>query len=92
MYTLELAFDGDDEQRLAARPAHRRHLTELHRDGRLLMAGPWADDSGALLVFDTDERGVREIMAGDPYYTTPGVTVAALRHWQPILTTRPPGA
>lgn len=86
MYALELTFDGDDEQRLAARPAHRRRLAELHRDGRLLMAGPWADDSGALLVFDTDEDGIREIMAADPYYTMPGVTVAALRDWRPVLT------
>lgn len=53
------------------------------------MAGPWPDDSGALLVFDTDEAGVDEIMAGDPYYRAPGVTVVSVRSWQPIVSGQP---
>jgi hypothetical protein len=48
------------------------------------MGGPWHDDSGALLVFRADEAEVRDIMADDPYYSTPGVTVASLRRWQPL--------
>ncbi len=62
MYVLELAF-GDDERRLAARPAHRQRLDQLHAEGRLLLAGSWDDDSGALLVFRTDRAGMDEIMA-----------------------------
>ncbi|MBO2448889.1 hypothetical protein J4573_17425 [Actinomadura barringtoniae] len=85
MYALELTFEQTDE-RLAARPAHRQYLSQLHDQGRLVMAGPWSDDSGALLLFDTDERGMREIIQSDPYYSTPGVTVAALHHWQPIIS------
>jgi hypothetical protein len=84
MIVLELSFT-DDPARLAARPAHREHLARLHTDGRLVAAGPWADDSGALLLFDADEPMVREILAADPYYRTPGVTVAGLRHWQPLV-------
>jgi uncharacterized protein len=83
MYVLELAF-GDDERRLAARPAHRERLTRLHAEGRLVMAGPWDDDSGALLIFRTDERGLREILDADPYYSTPGVTVVGHRRWRPL--------
>jgi uncharacterized protein YciI len=83
MYVLELVFD-DDQRRLDARPAHREILDRLHEDGVLVMAGPWADDSGALLIFSTDERGMRDIIATDPYYTTSGVTVAAVRSWKPI--------
>ena len=84
MYVLELDFD-DDERRLAARPAHRERLTRLHAEGRLLIAGPWDDDSGALLVFRTDEDGMRDILAADPYYVTPGVTVVSCRRWRPIV-------
>ena len=84
MYVLELAF-GDDEERLTARPAHRERLARLHAEGRLALAGPWADDSGALLVFRTDEPGLREIIAADPYYTTPGVTIVSSRLWQPLV-------
>lgn len=82
---VELGFD-DDPRRLAARPAHRQRLAELHTQGRLLAAGPWQDDTGALLVFQTDPDGVREIMASDPYYhATPGVTVVAVREWRPVV-------
>lgn len=84
MIALELAFD-DDPRRLAARPAHRDRLAALHAAGTLAMAGPWADDSGALLVFRADRSEVDKIMAADPYYTTPGVTVAALREWRIIV-------
>ena len=86
MYVIELVFDSaSPEQRLAARPAHREQLTKLHADGVLMLAGPWADDSGALLVFDTDEAGIQAVIDADDYYRTPGVTVASVREWNPIV-------
>lgn len=91
MFVIELAFT-DDPRRLAARPEHRRRLAELHATGRLVMAGPWADDSGALLVLDTDEAGVEEIMAADPYFTAPGVTVVGVRRWRTIVPDAGPGS
>lgn len=84
MIVVELSF-SDDPARWAARPAHRELLTRLHDEGRVVAAGPWQDDSGALLLFDADEPTVREILAADPYYRTPGVTVAGLRDWRPIV-------
>jgi uncharacterized protein YciI len=84
MYVLELSFT-DDSRRLEARPAHRDRLQRMYSDGVLLSAGPWVDDSGALLVFATDRDQVEQLMADDPYYTTPGVTVVALREWQPVV-------
>ena len=84
LFVLQLSFDND-ERRLAARPAHRERLARLHAEGRLVMAGPWHDDSGALLVFRTDRAGMDEIMAADPYYRAPGVTVTLLRQWLPIV-------
>ena len=84
MIALELAFN-DDPRRLDARPAHRAHLARLHEQGVLVMAGPWADESGALLVFRADEAALDEIMSTDPYYSTPGVSVVAKRAWNPIV-------
>ena len=51
MYVVELDFD-DDPRRLEARPAHRERLQALSLQGTLVLAGPWADDAGAMLVFD----------------------------------------
>lgn len=84
MIVLELAFD-DSPQRLAARPAHRQRLAELHAAGALVMAGPFADDSGALLVFAAGRSEVDAIVADDPYYSVDGVRVVGLREWRPVV-------
>jgi uncharacterized protein YciI len=82
---VELAFTPAPE-RLAARPAHREALTRLHAEGRLVAAGPWADDDGALLLFALDREQLDEVMRDDPYYLrTPGVDVRAIREWTPIV-------
>lgn len=83
MYVLELAFD-DSPQRLAARPAHRERLAELHANGILVLAGPWHGDTGAMLIFNADRTAVDEVISADPYYRTPGVRVTALREWDPL--------
>ena len=84
MYALELAF-SDDPARLDGRPAHRERLTALADQGRLLAAGPYADESGALLVFLVDtEDEARAIVDADPYYRAPGVSVLALHEWNAV--------
>ncbi|MFE9955787.1 YciI family protein [Micromonospora sp. NPDC005299] len=86
MWIVELAFTEAPE-RLAARPAHRALLTELHEKGVVRMAGPLPDDSGAVLVFDVPDRSeLDRVLAADAYFTTPGVAVARVREWAPFLT------
>jgi uncharacterized protein len=84
MYAVELTF-SDDPTRLALRPAHREHLAGLVAEGRLLAAGPWADDTGSLLLFLVSRRDeLDEILAADPYYTSPGTTTA-VHEWNPVI-------
>jgi hypothetical protein len=84
MICIELAF-SDDPERLAARPAHRAIVQDLHARGVVVAAGPWADESGALIVLDTDRAGAETVLAGDPYYSGPGVTVVSVRSWSPVV-------
>jgi uncharacterized protein len=84
MVCVELAFT-DDPRRLEARAAHRQRLTELHQRGVLAAAGPWDDDSGALLIFRLDESGVQAETEADPYYTAPGVRIIGIRTWVPVV-------
>jgi uncharacterized protein YciI len=83
MIVVELDFSSDP-RRLEARPAHRVRLERLHSEGKLVMAGPWDDDSGALLVFDVNPADLDELLAADPYFTTPGVLVLSRRMWDPL--------
>jgi uncharacterized protein len=84
MYALELAFSADPA-RLEGRPAHRERLVALRDEGRLLAAGPYADESGALLLFRVDSLAEAEqIVVEDPYYSGPGVSVVRLKEWNPV--------
>lgn len=83
MICVELTF-SDDPARLELRPQHRERLMALHAAGDLVMAGPWADETGALLVFRCERAGVDRVLADDPYYSAPGVGVAAVREWNVI--------
>ncbi|MEV0384453.1 YciI family protein [Nonomuraea sp. NPDC050643] len=84
-YVLHLAFDGAPA-RMAARPAHREHLRRLKEEGRLVTAGPWADDSGALHVYEVaDEAELREILRADPYTAVNGYEIVLLKEWTPIM-------
>jgi uncharacterized protein YciI len=85
MFLLELSFD-DNPERLEHRPAHRELLVSLKERGVVAMAGPYADESGALLIFDVATvEEFEAIVAADPYYRAPGVTIAAKREWNPVV-------
>jgi uncharacterized protein YciI len=85
IFVIELSFD-DNPARLEARPAHRELLGQLKERGLWLMAGPWADDSGALLIIELDSaEELDRLLDEDPYYRAPGVTVVGTRHWAPVI-------
>ena len=85
MYAVQLAFAKTGRHpRLELRPAHRERLAALAAEGRLLAAGPWADDSGALLVFpSTLASDLDAILAAGPLLQAPGVTVAGVQRVEP---------
>jgi len=85
-FVVELEFGDDQEGRLAVRPAHREYLATLVDRGKLLVAGPYADQTGAVLVYEAeDEEELRALLAADPY--TPAGVVAGTRvhEWEPGL-------
>jgi uncharacterized protein YciI len=85
MWTIELTFT-DEPERLAARAAHRRRLASLHGAGTVRMAGPFSDDRGAMIIVEASDRKALEVLvAADPYFATPGVTVTQIREWHPFL-------
>src|SRR4051794_35914170 len=73
LYVLDYRY-ADPELRARVRQRHLAYLTSLLDDGTLVMAGPWADQSGAMVVFRAaDEEGAWALVEADPY-TIEGVT------------------
>jgi uncharacterized protein len=86
LFVLELEFPPERARRLAVRPDHRAYLEQLKTAGKVVAAGPWNDDSGALIVYDAiDEAEVAGVLAEDPYVTEGVSGERTVRCWQPIL-------
>jgi uncharacterized protein YciI len=74
-----------NERRLAARPAHREWLMGLRADGRLVQAGPFADGTSSLLVFDVaDQAELDALLVADPY-PKDAFVVASRREWTTLF-------
>jgi uncharacterized protein YciI len=74
---LVLLTFASQELRVQHRPAHREHLEANAASGKLLMAGPFVDDSGGFVILEAEnEDEARAIMAEDPF-TKEGVFASA---------------
>jgi uncharacterized protein YciI len=65
-----LGFDGPNGQnkRKIYRAAHLASLQSLSRAGRLIMAGPFTDQAGSLVILEaTSLEEARQIAEEDPY-------------------------
>jgi uncharacterized protein len=79
-----------DKARIAQfRPEHRQYLARLKERGQLVVAGPFTDDSGALIVYEADSRADAEaLLRADPFNLN-GVFVShQIRPWNPVLANR----
>jgi uncharacterized protein YciI len=84
-FAVELVFGPDREKRLAVRPEHREYIASLAGKGVILASGPYADDTGALIIYEADdEASLKEIIAADPY-TPANVAEWRIREWNPLM-------
>jgi uncharacterized protein YciI len=85
MWIIETAY-SDTPERIAGRPAHRARLAELHEEGKVRMAGPFAGGTGALIIAEApDRKALDQVLADDPYLMVKGVSIVSIREWNPIL-------
>jgi uncharacterized protein YciI len=85
LFALQLKFT-DPERRMEVRPAHREYLFALKDAGKLVTAGPFADQTGAILIYNVaDEAELRDILAKDPYTTADVYEIITLTEWQPLF-------
>ena len=63
-----IRYVEDQDAVAAIRPAHRAHLHGLLEGGQLAAAGPFADGSGALFIYEAGDIGMtRSLAEADPY-------------------------
>jgi uncharacterized protein YciI len=71
MLFVIIGRDGPDgkAKRPSLRPAHLAHLEAHRREGRVLLAGPFTDGAGSMILVDVEDLDAARAMAdADPYH------------------------
>jgi len=81
---------SQDRAKIAAhRPVHRQYLASLRESGRLAAAGPFTDDSGALIIYEAGSQAEAEaLLKGDPFNQNGIFLKYQLRPWNPVIANR----
>jgi uncharacterized protein YciI len=68
------------------RPAHREYMAQLNSEGKLWAAGPFADGTGALFIYEAvDKNAAKDILLSDPYFIGEVFARYELTAWDPAL-------
>lgn len=66
-------------------PAHRQYLAELKAQGRLLSAGRFTDQSGALIIYEAaSEEELCELISADPFSRSDIFNEIAIKEWNQV--------
>lgn len=78
---------ANEPERLAQfRPAHRAYLQDLLQQGRLVVAGPFADGSGALFVYEVaNESEAAKLAANDPFAKAALFRGVVMKPWKLVF-------
>jgi uncharacterized protein YciI len=73
-----------DKARIAEiRPVHRDYQEGLRKQNKLVIAGPFADDSGGLIVYNAaSQEEVESIIRNDPFYKHGVFQSWVIREWK----------
>jgi uncharacterized protein YciI len=88
-FAAVIEYSPDKARVQALRPEHRQYLFSLRDRGQLAIAGPFADDSGALIVYEAASREeADELLQGDPFAKNGIFLRYQLRPWNPVMANR----
>ena len=75
MLFVIIGHDGPNGARLrpTVRPAHLENLRPLVKAGKVVIAGPFTDGSGSLILADFDSEDAAQTFAQNDPYTIEGV-------------------
>ena len=87
IFAVEYVYNPDqNELRAQHRPEHREWLEELVEQGRVLASGPFADGSGALLVFTSDtEADLNQLVSQDPFAREGAISAVKTVEWNAVV-------
>ena len=89
-FAATIEYLQDAEKVGAIRPSHRAYLTSLIEQGKLVASGPFADASGALIIYEADTlEGAEAILKNDPFHAAGVFLIWSIRPWKMVFSNPP---
>jgi uncharacterized protein YciI len=86
-FAVTITYSDDVEKRQAVRPLHREYSKQLLDAGKLVESGPFADDSGAMLIYEVEDlAAAQEQLANDPYTPNGIIAGATIKEWNVVMS------
>lgn len=86
LYAVVYRYAEDTSAIAEARPRHRAYLAALHEQGKLHAAGPFAEDAGALIIYEADSpEDVDALIAADPFCQAGVFATWAVHPWTKVF-------
>jgi uncharacterized protein YciI len=82
-----IEYTTDTSKIAATRPAHREYLKTLLDSDRLVISGPFTDDTGGILVYNaTSAEEVEAIIRADPFAQAGVFKSWKLHEWRVVMS------
>ena len=89
IFAVTIVYGPDKDKITEFRPPHRDYLRELIAKGKLVIAGPFIDDSGGFIAYDAaSEEEVDGIIKADPFYKCGVFQTWEIRPWRIVIANR----
>lgn len=74
----------DEEMNTKVRPAHLQYIDGLFKQGKVVMAGPFTDQKGGMVIYEADSfEEAKKLAVEDPVVIEKARTLE-LREWNPL--------
>jgi uncharacterized protein YciI len=85
-YAVVYTYPEDQSKIAEVRPEHRRYLGSLQEQGKLVAAGPFANDVGALIIYEADsEEATSQLIQNDPFHKAGIFAQYTIRAWTKVF-------
>ncbi|WP_134699423.1 YciI family protein [Ammoniphilus sp. YIM 78166] len=74
----------DEEINMKVRPAHLRYIDELFQQGKVVMAGPFTDQKGGMVIYRAHSYEEAKKMAEQDPVVVERARTLELREWNPL--------
>ena len=89
IFAVTIEYGPDKAKIDEFRPPHREYLRELIAKGKLVLAGPFTDNSGGLIVYDVAaESEIEGIIKADPFFKCGVFQTWNIRPWRIVMANR----